>query len=163
MSNAYKYRMPAGIAGDVTRAQHSIVESGVINSSKPPLAYGVAMKIVSGNVEPLESGDEATAIYGFLVRPYVTNNVAGAGAALGAGVPATSGVADILRRGYMAVKLAQGTAAFGAPVYVRITADTGKLVGDLETAADSAKCVLTGAIFMGPADADGIVEISYRV
>jgi len=89
----------------------------------------------------------------------------GAGAALGGGIPAASGVCDVMRSGHMAVKLARGTAVRGAIAYVRITADTGKYVGDIEDTADSAKCVAFGT-FMGPADAlrsDSIVEVAFNV
>ena len=69
-----------------------------------------------------------------------------------------------MRRGYMTVFLARGVAARDAAVYIRITADTGKLVGDLETAADAGNCVLIpGALFRGPADAQGNVEIEYNL
>jgi hypothetical protein len=121
----------------------------------------VFVKIVSGKVQPIASGDAATVVYGLLQRPYPTN---AANEALGTATPPDSGLCDVVVRGYMTVKLSQGTAAKGGQVYVRVTADTGKLVGDIETAADSAKCVaVANCIFMGGADASGNVEIRFNI
>lgn len=158
---AFLYRMPSGIAGDVTRPSNSTTEPQQIDSGTPPTKYGVFVKIVSGKVQPIASGDAATVVYGLLQRPYPTN---AANEALGTATPPTSGLCDVVVRGYMTVKLAQGTAAKGGQVYVRVTADTGKLVGDIETAADSAKCVaVANCIFMGGADASGNVEIRFNI
>ena len=64
----------------------------------------------------------------------------------------------------MTVKLASGTAARGGQVYARVTADTGKNVGDIEAADDTGKTVaVSGCTFMGPADADGNTEIAYNI
>lgn len=159
---AFTYRMPSGIPGDVTRPSNSIIEPISADSAAPFTAYGVFMKTVSGKAQPIASGDAATVINGVLVRPYPSN--AAASAPLGSATPPTSGVLDRLVRGYITVKLSQGTAARDAAVYVRVTADTGKAVGDIETAADSGKCVaVTNCVFMGAADASGNVEIRFNI
>lgn len=49
-------------------------------------------------------------------------------------------------------------------VYARVTADTGKNVGDIEAADDTGKTVaVSGCTFMGPPDADGNTEIAYNI
>ena len=164
MGNAILYHMQAGIPGDITRAEFSKVEANMIDPAYPPLLFGIPIKLVSGLVRPVAGGETTADIYGLLVRPYPYNGVAGAGAALGAGIPPASGPCDVMRSGHMAVKLARGTAVKGASVYVRITAGVGA-VGDIEDTADSGKCIAFGT-FMGPVDAlrsDSIVEIAFKV
>ncbi len=162
MSNAIQYRMAAGVPGAVSRAQHATITPEVLDTTYYPTAFGVFVKFVSGAVRKIASGDAASDVKGILVRPYPTSGNGTDG--LGTSTPATSGICDVLRRGYIFVKLAQGTAAKEGAVYVRVTADTGKLVGDIETAADSGKCVaVTGCYFTGAADADGNVEVAYNI
>lgn len=66
----------------------------------------------------------------------------------------------VFQQGRINVKCSQGTPAMYGDVYVRITADTGKNVGDFECAADSGKCVqITNCQWGGPKDANGIAEL----
>ena len=162
MSNAILYRMPAGIAGDVTRPSNSTIEPGVYDAAKPFPAYGMAGKIVNEKFVPLETGDAATAVYGLLVRPYPTSSSQDG---LGAATPPVAGVNDVMRRGYMTVILRSGTSAKGGQVYIRIGASTGdKPLGGFEAAEDGTDTIpLTNATFMGAADASGNVEISYKI
>ena len=48
MSNVFYKRMPAGVAGDVTRREHATIEPQIMNSSKPVKLYGVPVKMVNG-------------------------------------------------------------------------------------------------------------------
>lgn len=157
-------RMPYGIPGDVTRPSQSTIEAGVLNASLPFTKYGVPGKIASGKFVPLAGGEAAAAIYGLLVRPFPITG-ANASDPLGTAVPPTSGVADVLRRGYINVKNNAGTPALNGVVYVRIAAGTvNQPIGGIEAAADGANTiVMTGAIFMGAADANGNVEIAYNI
>jgi hypothetical protein len=158
---AYTYRMPAGVPGAVNRAQHATVEAQVFDGNNPVTAYGRFVKIVSEKVRPIASGDAASVVYGLLVRPFPANS---SQEGIGVATPPTTGVAEVLRRGYMTVKLNQGTAAKNGQVYVRVTAAGGKLVGDIETAADSGNCVaVSGCVFTGPADAGGAVEVAFNI
>ncbi len=161
---AFLYRMPQGIAGDVTRQSVSTIETQIFDSSAPFSAYGLFGKIASGKFVPVGSGDTAASVYGLLVRPYPTQG-ANASDPLGTSVPKTSGAADVLRRGYVSVKLNAGTAALGGAVYVRVAAAaTGKPIGGIEAAADSTNTiVVAGATFMGAADASGNVEIAFNI
>jgi hypothetical protein len=157
--------MPSGIAGEVTRSNSAVVEAGLLDSTTPPTAYGTVVKLVAGKLQPVAAADViATVAYGIIVRTFPSSgSVATQG--LGQGAPISSGVVgSILRSGYVNVLMARGTAAKGAAVFVRKTADTGKLVGDFEDLTDSGKCeALPGAFYMGPADANGMVEISYNI
>lgn len=161
---AFLYRMPQGIAGDVTRQSVSTIETQILDSGAPFSAYGLFGKIASGKFVPVGSGDAASAVYGLLVRPFPTQG-ANASDPLGTSVPKTSGAADVLRRGYVSVKLNSGTAALGGAVYVRVAnASAGKPIGGIEAAADSTNTILVaGASFMGAADASGNVEIAYNI
>lgn len=161
---AYTFRMPAGIPGDVTRQSQAKIEPQLFNSSLPFSGYGIPGKIASGKFVPIAGGEAAADIYGFLVRP---NPITGANASdpLGTSVPPTKGVADVLKSGYMNVKVNAGTASLGSAVYVRVAAAAaGKPIGGIEAAADSTNTVaITGASFMGAADASGFAEIAYNI
>ena len=161
---AFLYRMPSGIAGDVTRASVSTIETQLLDSTLPFPGYGLFGKIASGKFVPIASGDAAGTVYGALVRPFPTQGV-NASDALGVSVPKTSGAADVMRRGYMSVKLNAGTAALGGVVYVRVgAAATGKPIGGIEAASDSTNTIaVAGASFMSAADASGNVEIAYNI
>lgn len=129
--------MPAGFAGEATRSDGAVVVSLQLAAD---LAHGSPVKITSGKAAAIESGDTADVFYGVLTRsaPSVSDS--------STGNADTDYVQSILRKGFVNVACKQGTPAIGGAVYVRVTADTGKLVGDFETAADSGKCVaITGA------------------
>ncbi|WP_238925101.1 MULTISPECIES: hypothetical protein [Achromobacter] len=153
--------MPSGIPGDVSRKENSVVETQILNASLPFSAYGLVGKMAAGKFVPFAGGEAATDAYGVLVRPFPTNSGTDG---LGTATPPTSGPGDVLRRGYITVKLNGGaTVAAGGPVYVRVAAAaSGKPLGGFEGAADSTNTVAINAIFMSAADADGNVEISFR-
>lgn len=162
---AFLYRMPYGIAGDVSRQSQAVIEPQPKNKSLPFASYGIPGKMVAGKFVPMAGGDTGALVYGFLVRPYPTtagtpSDPLGISAPLADDLPA-----DILRRGYITVKSNAGTPAFGGAVYVRIAAGTvSQPVGGIEAAADGANTVaIPDAQFMSAADADGNVEISYKM
>lgn len=141
---AFLYRMPNGIPGDVTRQSISTIEPQILNSSLPFGGYGLFGKIASSKFVPVTSGDVASSVYGLLVRPFPITG-ANASDPLGTAVPPTSGVADVLRRGYASVALKSGTAAPNGQVYVRVgNASSGKPIGGIEAAAE--KTVAGGTI-----------------
>lgn len=166
MTNAFLYRMPAGIPGDVNRVQAATIEAQVITPSGTtghPTAYGLAVSIDATTHQVRVVADPDTAAYGFLVRPYPTNSGTDG---LGTSTPPLTGICDVLKRGYMTVKLGGSTAAVkGGAVYVWSSADSGDHVqGQVEAASPSTDgFAISGAYFMGPADDNGNVEIAFNI
>lgn len=162
---AYTYRMPAGFAGDLQRAEVATIETQLIDSAAPPTVFGVPVKMVSGKIQPINTAaDVAASVYGFNIRAYpMQTNGADA---LGTATPPTSGPTDILKRGYINVSLG-GTAdaAKNGTVYVRVAAAAaGKPLGGVEAAADGTNTIaMTNAYFNGPKDAYGIVEVAFNI
>jgi hypothetical protein len=154
------YRASSGIAGDVTRPDNTVVEPGLLNAAQAPTAFGAPVKIVSGKFEKIASGDAATVFYGVLSRvaPAISGSLVETYAG---GTPNVEAVQGIVREGYVNVVCTVGTPARGGQVFVRVTADTGKAVGDFETAADTGKCVaLTGVTWgVDGKDASNVTEI----
>ncbi|CAM2295282.1 Putative bacteriophage protein [Ralstonia mannitolilytica] len=162
MGNAYLYRMPSGIPGDVSRPSQATIEPGIFDSSFPFASYGIPAKKVNGKIRPVASGDAATVIIGLLVRPFPTRSSQDP---LGTSTPPTTGVGDLMRRGYMTVQCNAGTPADGGTVYVRVAAASGaKVIGGIEAAADGTNTVvMAGAVFRSAGDASGNVEIEYNL
>ena len=161
---AITLRAPAGFPGRISRSDSLTVEQEVIDSGTPPTLYGGAVKLVAGKLQPIASGD-AAGVYDFLVNPYPTQSSTN-----GLGVsatPPTSGIADVLKRGYMTVPLKLGTAAKGGQLYVVTTAGGTVNVGDFVTSASPAgggtAVAVTNCFFTGPADSGGIVEFSKNI
>jgi hypothetical protein len=156
--------MPSGIPGELSRRESATLEAERLGAEDIP--FGAAVKLADGLVAPIASGDAASAVYGFLVRPYPTMGIAaGMTSEPGPGSAPAGSIQSVMRRGYMTVLLKGATAAAkNGAVYVRVTAASGKYVGDIEAAADSGKTVaVTGCIFMGAADSGGNVEISFNI
>lgn len=149
---AYTTALPAGIAGEVTRSDGAVILNMQLAAD---LQAGAVVKIVANEAAAIESGDAAADVFGIVTRsaPQITDASTGA--------QDDANVAGVIHKGFVNVVCTQGTPAIGGAVYVRITADTGKLVGDIETAADSAKCVaIPGAVFaVAGKDSSNVTEI----
>lgn len=147
MANSYTYRMPSGVAGSVTRPLDTSVESVFLNPSKPVLAFGAPVKLVSGKAEPFAVGDDAADFYGILSR--VAPSASGSTAQLfTSGVPNTDSVQGLVTRGYVNVTCTVGTPVRGGVVYVRVVAATDKAIGDFEATSDTINSVaLTNAVW----------------
>jgi len=168
MSNAILYRMAAGFPGAISRqAANSTVEPVQLSSSAPFSAYGLPGTIDSSSqlFRPIASGD--TAVFGFIVRPFPSSNQSTSDGIGTATPPQNGGMGDCLRRGYISVKLAGGTAAKDGTVYVRTAVgSSGKAIGDVEAGvSDTSNCIaLSGnTYFTGPADANGYVEVAFNI
>ncbi|MDR0238130.1 hypothetical protein [Acinetobacter sp.] len=159
MSNAFLYRMPSGMAGDVSRKSHSTIEAHYAVAGFS--GFGVFGKLdANGKFVPLVADDTTNNVYGLIVRSYPTQSASNG---LGASIPVV-GFNDVLRRGYMTVKCNAGTAKTGGKVFVRINAGTeAKPIGGIEAIADATNTIEVNAIFMHDADAKGNVEISYNI
>jgi hypothetical protein len=169
MTNAILYRMDSGIPGTLNRMEHCTVEPQLYDQTLPPTVFGIPIKYVTGKVLPIAAADTvANVVQGFLVRSYPTQGTTSE--ALGAGTPNKAQIANVMKRGYMTVKvnasLPSAVPAKGGAVYCRKT-DHGAgeyLVGGVESDADSAKCeAITGCYFTGPMDANGNVEIAFNI
>jgi hypothetical protein len=163
--------MPAGIPGETNRGFACIIEPASLTplgTTGHPTTYGVPLVVDQtggnvGNMRTIAAGDATTAIYGLYVRPYPTG---GSQDPLGVSTPPNDGPCDVLRSGYMSVLLSGSTAAVkGGQVYVWTAAASGThIVGGFESTNPSGSGVLlTNGFFMGPADANGITEISLKV
>lgn len=159
---AFKFRMGSGIPGDVTRHNDAKIEANQIDDNTPPVMYGDPVKLDSGKIQPIGSGDAAADVYGLLVRPYPTNSSTDG---VGTSTPPDVGIADVLKSGYINVLLRNGTAARGGAVYVRQADATSEHpLGGIEAGADGGDCVaITGAYFTGAADDSGVTEIAYNL
>ena len=171
--NVIKYNMPSGIPGAISRAGGGVVldvEPVSLSSAAPLPYYGLAGQIdADGNFRAMDSAD--TNIYGFLSRPFPQNATATSGyfGSTPQGTPAVppqnGGEGAAMRAGYMTVKLYGATAAAkNGIVYVRVdNEDADHPLGGCEAADDGANTIAVNAIFQGPADDSGNVEISVNI
>jgi hypothetical protein len=143
---SYTYQMPSGIPGNVNRPEVSTIEQFILDQTTPPTVFGNPVKNVTAKIQPIQAGDLSAAIIGFLVRPYPTSGNGTDG--LGVAAPNKALPGDVLKRGYISVKVGGVTAPVsGGVVYVRVgNASTGKVVGDVEAANDT---VVTAAATVG--------------
>lgn len=168
-------RMPAGIAGDVSRYHPVSVEPCLIDPAHPPLAFGIPVlnSAASAGVRPFGVADQSDAVdvvpWGFSVRPFPTQQATGGmTSTFGGGTPPATGEIDVLRSGYIMSAIPVGQAPNkGDPVYVWCAASAGLHVqGGVEavfSAGNTAKLVTGRFTFNGPPDASGNVEICANV
>jgi len=160
---SFLYRAPSGVAGDVTRPDDTVVESALINSEVPPVLFGAPVKMTAGKIEAIESGDAATDFFGIISRvaPAINGSLS---EAFGSGVPNVDATQGIVVEGYVNVKCTVGTPVRNGIVYMRVTADTGKLVGDLEATADGvANVALVGVTWaIDGKDSSNVTEIRIK-
>lgn len=165
---AITLRMNAAIPGAVTRSYAGqVITQEIIDPNTPPTAYGQPVKLVAGKIQPLGNGDAAGLIYGITVRPYPRTDHTGTSPGYGSGTPPTSGIIDIMRVGFIGVKLAVGTGTRGGQTYVVTTAGGTVNIGDIVDAASPAGggTAAAGAnwFFTGAADPSGNTEISVGI
>ncbi len=166
MSNAFLYRMPAGIPGNITRVSAATVEPQQLDTTNYPTAYGLAGTIdaTSHNFRHANSSDSASSNFSLYVRPFPTSG--GANDPIGSATVPTAGLCSVLKRGYMMVSCAYGTPAKGGTVYVRTAANGGRTVlGAIEAQSDTTYSVAlpSNCYFTGAADASGNVEIAFNI
>lgn len=170
---AFLTRMPAGIPGMVNRGFASTVEPISLTPfgvTGRPVGYGVPLVIDNtggnvGNARTVVAADTPDLVYGLLVRPFPTTG-ANANDPLGTGTIAPQqNSGDVLRIGYMTVLLSGATPAVkGNPVYVWTAAPSGNhITGGFEATNPAASGFVIPGVFMGPADANGNVEISVNL
>lgn len=164
MDNTLLYRMPAGIAGAISRPQDLTVEPQVLDSAKVFPAYGLAGKISAGKFVPIAAGDAVTVLAGIFVRPYPTASQPDKVRQIGSGYNFTG---DCMKRGYVTVNIGSDASAvaLSAPVFMRVdTPTTSSPLGAFLAAADGDNTVqITNAYFNGPGDASGNIELAFNI
>lgn len=170
---AYGLRMPAGVAGDISRhVPPGTIEQCLLAAAVPPAGFGLAV-VTTGDTENavrlVQAGDDAlTAIYGITVRPFpfqpaTATNYGAVG--FGGGAPAAGQPVDVLRSGYI-LGLINGSPVKGGRVYVWIGASAGAHVqGAFEIAASGANTILLDqhTLFQGGVDANSVGEIGFNI
>lgn len=174
---AFLNRMPAGIAGAITRPLESTIEPALIyrttdaTPANSPTEYGCAVVFdVTAKRWRLPAVGDVAAQIALLPRPY-PGGVAALQGVLGVTPVDTVHTGDVMRRGYMNVKLRLGAVIKGGAVFVRIQNPVGvtQPVGGFEAAADGANTVQLDAksYFTGPAFTDpnfgAITEIAFNI
>lgn len=168
MTNAITFRANFATPGEVTRPSQSTIEAQPFGAT-PFASYGVPVALVSGLVVPITGS--GVAVYGILVRPFPTTG-ANASDPLGTSVPPTTGMANVLRRGYIGCYLqnfAVNAATPGSPAYVWYAANSGQHVqGGLEAAATGGSTTELNtfpynAYFMCANDSNGFVELAFNL
>lgn len=174
---AFQFRMGAGFAGDVNRTHPAEIEPALINTTTPPNAYGqfVLVDTATNSVRRYGASDASDTVlslpFGATVRPFPIQQQAASNfgaVAFGSATPPTSGVIDVLRAGLIMAQLNAGVTAptKGGPVFIWCAATSGDHIqGGLETEESSGNTVELDPryTYNGPADINGIVEISVNV
>ncbi|WP_316549618.1 structural cement protein Gp24 [Klebsiella michiganensis] len=164
MDNTFLYRMPAGIAGAISRPQDLTVEPQTLDSAKAFAAYGLAGKFSAGKFVPIEEADTAAVVVGIYVRPYPTASQPDKVRQIGTGF---NFAGDCMKRGYVIVNLGvdASSVALGGAVYMRVATPTASSpLGAFLAAADGANTVqITNAFFNGPGDANGNIELAFNI
>lgn len=165
---AFLYRMDVGYPGAVNRVHDATVQAEILNPTTPPTGYGtmLVMDAATGTVRPPTGADTAAAFAGFYVRAYPRQSNLNMNDPLGQATPPSQGHGDVLKRGYMLVKLNAASPAVvkGQPVGVFLGPTTaGNPAGGVTGAAPGAAVLAVNGTFMGPADANGMTEIAYNL
>lgn len=147
---SYLERMPVGFEGCVSRPQSSTTEPVIMGAA---LAYGKPVKMVDGQALPLADGDDASLVYGILIRPTVRVSSSDDN---GYAIAGKGEMHDVLRRGYLTVK-ADGAVQRGGKVFVK-TAD-----GSFAATGGEGLIQLPTSTFMGEGDASGLAEVAYNI
>lgn len=152
--------MPNGMAGSYARQPDMIINTKPAGG-EAPINFGLALVYDSNkNVVVPATGATADQFIGIAAREI---NTALNYLEQTPGQYAPGDAVPVFQRGSINVKCQNGTAAVGAPVYMRITYNgtyPNAVVGGFEAAADSTNSVqLTNAQWAGPADANGIAEL----
>jgi hypothetical protein len=174
---AFPFRMGAGFAGDVTRSHPSAtIEPNRQSATAPVLGFGLGVLFdpATASVRQIVIGDIAVVdIYGISVRFYPGQGAPPTGqygqeplgtATLGG--PPTNQPIDILRQGYILVKVV-GACRKGDPVFLWAAPSSGGHVqGSFEIAASAGNTIALGSgktTFNSGPDANGIAEVAYNI
>jgi len=152
-------RMPSGMPGDVSRRAGAVIEPVMAAQA---VAFGAPVQLdASGRI--VLAADPAKPIYGFVVRVYPTQSASqDEDAPDASGAVRPNAAADVLRSGYMTVRLGVAEPVQkGAPVRAMFGNVRGIPVS-LGIAATHGN-IIPNCFFMGEADAAGNVEIAFNI
>lgn len=152
--------MPNGMAGSYARQPDMIINTKPLGG-EANVNFGLALVYDENKKVVLPAtGATAAQFVGISAREvktslnYLTQGV---------GQYAPGDAVPVFQRGSINVFCQNGTAAVGAPVYMRVTYNAtypNAVVGGFEAAADSTNSVqLTNAQWAGAADANGVAEL----
>lgn len=169
--SVFTFRMPAGIPGEVSRFNvvGTTIKPENQNIATPFTVFGQVGTIDANGARPIAVTDTtAPTVLGIVVRPFPTsdNTVANPGVVpFGGGSPMPRGVVDMAYRAYVTMKLNGAAAAVkGGAVYCWYGATGGGHVqAGIEAVTGATAWAIAGAYFSGPADAQGNVEIAFRI
>lgn len=166
---AFGFRMGAGFPGDVNRTHPFSVMPGLVNSSvQAPRLYGdpVLVDTATNSYRGIVVGDQSatpTTIDGIAARPYpVQQTTGGMASAFGTAAVITNQPLDVLDGGLIMVRIPPGqTPTKKGAVWVWCAASSGAHIqGGFESVVSAGNTLpITNALFNGPPDAAGIVEL----
>lgn len=169
---AFPFRMGFGFPGDVNRMHPASIVPGLLDTTNTFSAYGLPALFGDGSTgaantyrSTVSADGSATPlnVAGILVRPFPTQQLSGGvNAGIGPTTPPSSGVADFLESGFIVVKGRAGmNVRKGGAVHVWVAATSGPSIrGEYQAAGSTTNTItIANAMYTGPADADGNVEI----
>lgn len=181
---AFPFRMGAGFAGDINRTHPFSTEPNFNDATHPVAAFGYPCLVNSaGNgVRGIIASDTTlpVGIWGIVTRPWPFQQALTAGTPYGGigfdtspGVPASGQAVDVLKSGYVMVKVYGVTTALvkGTPAYVRVviggSSPAGVVVGGIESVNDTSgggalTVLIPNAYFNGAPDSNGIAELIFK-
>ena len=163
MSNAILKRMPAGIAGAITRYDSITTDSVILDSTNPFTAFGLGGKYSSNKFIPIASGDAAAVLAGIYVRPFPTVSQPDQIQQTGTG---KNKIGTILKRGYINVNIGVDASSLsvGAAVYMVVsTPTTANPLGSFTATSGANTVAITNAYFTGPGDTSGNIELAFNL
>ena len=152
--------MPNGMAGSYARQPDMIINTKAAGG-EDNIPFGLALVYDENkNVVLPATGATAAQFVGIAARE-IKSSLVYLDQSVGQYAPGDA--VPVFQRGSINVKCQNGTAAVGAPVYMRITYNgtyPNAVVGGFEAVSDTTNSVqLTNAQWAGPADANGIAEL----
>ena len=158
-SRDYRNRAPVGWAGRISRRENLATEPRRVDPENTPLSHGIAVGLnAEGDITALIEDSTADKIFGFNVAPEFSHKTP---------APVGGTMGDVMRQGYMTVKVASGEVKTNGTVYARVSdATDDHPLGEILAEQITGETVVVGkARFVGPSTAgsDGscIAEIAF--
>jgi hypothetical protein len=155
-SSDYRGKVPVGWPGNISRRENLATEPRRVGAT-PPAAYGIAVKINdAGDIIELPASAVAADIYGFIIAPEFSTHTP---------APVANVMGDVMRQGYMTVKVASGTVNANGVVYARVANPTAEHpLGEIAAASGADFEAVPNARFTGPStDTSSMAEIAFNL